>query len=145
MFEFFQEYAANYWAQKGAPRKKLIIGLGTYGRSFTLSDPNNHAVGAPASGAGPAGQYTKAKGFLSYYEVIYCGAIKAKRHIGITLSVICLSGRLSVCPSVKLCFCWRNMRSAEHTGYTISSIFSKTKVSKISKHLKCERPIPTSK
>ncbi|XP_061191573.1 uncharacterized protein LOC133199721 [Saccostrea echinata] len=62
-------YAANYWHQKGAPREKLIIGLGTYGRSFTLVDASNHGVGAPASGAGNQGPYTKEKGFLSYYEI----------------------------------------------------------------------------
>nr|XP_034314167.1 acidic mammalian chitinase isoform X1 [Crassostrea gigas] len=62
-------FAANYWHQKGAPRNKLIIGLGTYGRSFTLVDTSNHGVGAPASGAGAPGTYTREKGFLSYYEI----------------------------------------------------------------------------
>lgn len=62
-------FAANYWHQKGAPRNKLIIGLGTYGRSFTLVDASNHGVGAPASGAGAPGTYTREKGFLSYYEI----------------------------------------------------------------------------
>ncbi|XP_056017198.1 chitotriosidase-1-like [Ostrea edulis] len=61
--------AAEYWHQKGVPREKLIIGLGTYGRSFTLVDTSKHWVGAPASGAGRAGPYTREKGFLSYYEI----------------------------------------------------------------------------
>ena len=43
----------------------------------------------------------------------YCGASEAKRHLGITLSVV------PVCPltfrlSVTLCLCWSHMRSAEH-------------------------------
>ncbi|XP_022315648.2 acidic mammalian chitinase-like isoform X1 [Crassostrea virginica] len=61
--------AAEYWHQKGAPREKLIIGLATYGRSFTLVDSSQHGVGAPVSGAGLAGPYTREKGFLSYYEI----------------------------------------------------------------------------
>lgn len=42
----------------------------TYGRSFTLSNPNNFKVNSPASGGGKAGEYTKESGFLAYYEVI---------------------------------------------------------------------------
>nr|XP_022315649.1 acidic mammalian chitinase-like isoform X2 [Crassostrea virginica] len=61
--------AAEYWHQKGAPREKLIIGLATYGRSFTLVDSSQHGVGAPVSGAGLAGPYTREKGVLSYYEI----------------------------------------------------------------------------
>ena len=41
----------------------------TYGRSFTLANPQNSKVNAPASGGGVAGKYTKEGGFLAYYEV----------------------------------------------------------------------------
>ena len=44
--------------------------MGLYGRSFTLSNPSNHGVGAPTRGAGDSGQFTGEKGSLSYYEVI---------------------------------------------------------------------------
>ena len=53
----------------GCPRKKVVIGIPTYGRSFTLVDGKNHELGAPASGAGAQGQYTSTPGFLAYYEV----------------------------------------------------------------------------
>ena len=46
-----------------------MIGLATYGRSFTLEDASNNGMGAPAKGAGPAGTYTREAGFNSYYEV----------------------------------------------------------------------------
>lgn len=46
----------------------MIIGLATYGRSFTLSGSVT-GMGAAASGAGVRGQYTREAGFLSYYEV----------------------------------------------------------------------------
>ena len=47
----------------------INVGLGLYGRSFTLANPSNSGLGAPARGAGPAGLLTREKGFKSYYEV----------------------------------------------------------------------------
>ncbi|XP_014809103.1 PREDICTED: acidic mammalian chitinase-like [Calidris pugnax] len=63
------EYAMNYWKNNGAPSKKLLVGFPTYGRNFNLQNPSNTAVGAPATGPGPAGPYTKEAGFLAYYEI----------------------------------------------------------------------------
>ncbi|XP_033108717.1 chitotriosidase-1-like [Anneissia japonica] len=60
-------WAAEKWVAEGCPKDKLMIGLGTYGRSFTLSSSSN-GIGAPVSGAGTAGTYTREKGFISYYE-----------------------------------------------------------------------------
>jgi chitinase len=42
--------------------------MGLYGRSFKMATSDHH-LGAPASGAGKAGIYTKEAGFLSFYEV----------------------------------------------------------------------------
>ncbi|CAG0881604.1 unnamed protein product [Darwinula stevensoni] len=61
--------AAEMWVRKGAPKDKLVIGMPTYGRTFTLSNPKNYQVNAPASGGGKAGTYTKESGFLAYYEI----------------------------------------------------------------------------
>lgn len=46
-----------------------MIGMPTYGRSFTLVDPAKFDIGAPASGGGIAGKYTSEAGFMAYYEV----------------------------------------------------------------------------
>ncbi|CAH1376594.1 unnamed protein product [Tenebrio molitor] len=63
------EHAANLWVKLGAPKEKLVIGMPTYGRSFTLSNTAKFGVHSPASGGGKEGIYTKESGFLAYYEV----------------------------------------------------------------------------
>ncbi|XP_068946484.1 chitinase-3-like protein 2 isoform X1 [Petaurus breviceps papuanus] len=64
------DYAVNYWKSQGMPEEKIIMGIPTYGRSFTLSTPSpNPGVGAPASAPGTPGQFTAEAGFLAYYEV----------------------------------------------------------------------------
>lgn len=57
--------------KQGAPKEKLMIGMPTYGRSFTLVDKEKFDIGAPASGGGTSGNFTNESGFLSYYEVLY--------------------------------------------------------------------------
>lgn len=59
----------NYWKNNGAPAEKLIVGFPTYGHNFILSNPSNTGIGAPTSGAGAAGPYTRQAGFWAYYEV----------------------------------------------------------------------------
>ncbi|GFS04103.1 chitinase-3-like protein 1 [Elysia marginata] len=50
------DWVARYYVSLGAPRDKINIGMATYGRSFTLSDPaKTRGVGAPAARAGQAG------------------------------------------------------------------------------------------
>lgn len=69
----------------GVPREKIIVGIPAYGRSYTLltGQKGLHAPGllhcsmnilirllsSLANGPGQPGQYTKTRGFLSYYEV----------------------------------------------------------------------------
>ncbi|NXF36975.1 CHIA chitinase, partial [Nyctibius bracteatus] len=66
---FLQDYAMNYWKNNGAPAEKLLVGFPTYGHNFNLQNPSDTAVGAPTSGPGPAGPYTKQAGLLAYYEI----------------------------------------------------------------------------
>lgn len=46
----------------------MNLGIVTYGRCFTLTDPNNQSLYAPAT-AGLPGPYTNQSGFLGYNEV----------------------------------------------------------------------------
>ncbi|KAF5280513.1 hypothetical protein FQA39_LY18035, partial [Lamprigera yunnana] len=63
------DYAAKLWVKLGAPKEKLVIGMPTYGRTFTLSSISKFKVNSPASGGGKEGVYTKESGFLAYYEI----------------------------------------------------------------------------
>jgi len=63
------DFAARYWVAGGAPSQNLVLGMGTYGRSFTLTNPAVNGIGAPARGAGNAGASTGEAGFISYFEI----------------------------------------------------------------------------
>lgn len=66
--------------QKGAPPSKLVMGMPLYGQTFTLESKWNSPIeveskrrdsglNIPSASGGEAGEYTRAKGFLAYYEV----------------------------------------------------------------------------
>lgn len=57
------------WENAGAPRSKLVVGFPTYAKTYTLKSPEKNGIGAPTIGPGSAGNYSKAKGTLFYYEV----------------------------------------------------------------------------
>jgi len=68
------DWAAKYWVSNGAAKNKLIIGLATYGRCYTLQNANVNGLGAPARGPCTAGAFTREAGFLAYYEI--CDMLK---------------------------------------------------------------------
>lgn len=45
------------------------MGAPLYGQSFSLAERSNHGLNSPTYGGGEAGEDTRARGFLSYYEV----------------------------------------------------------------------------
>lgn len=54
---------------KGADPRKLVMGMPMYGQSFSLASGNNNGLNTPTYGGGEAGDATRSRGFLSYYEV----------------------------------------------------------------------------
>lgn len=62
--------AVKYWLDNGCPREKLVVGVPLYGRSFTLNNPSDHGVNAPASN-GRAGEFVPESGFLGFNEICY--------------------------------------------------------------------------
>jgi chitinase len=63
------DYSVDAYLKAGTPPGKLVLGLGTYGRSWTLASTGNTNPGAPANGPGNSGQCSGEGGILSYYEV----------------------------------------------------------------------------
>lgn len=45
------------------------MGMPLYGQSFQLANPSSNGLNANAPGPGQAGEFTKAAGFLAYYEI----------------------------------------------------------------------------
>lgn len=64
-----QNFSINYWIEKGAPSRKIAMGVPLYGQAFELSDTKNNGLNARAPGPGKAGEHTRSAGFLAYYEV----------------------------------------------------------------------------
>ena len=64
-----QDWTVKYYIELGADADKLVIGIPTYGRSYTLIDGNFTDFGVSADGPGEQGKYTREKGFMAFYEV----------------------------------------------------------------------------
>uniref|UniRef100_A0A182MSG5 Uncharacterized protein n=1 Tax=Anopheles culicifacies TaxID=139723 RepID=A0A182MSG5_9DIPT len=69
-----QDYSVKFYLKAGADRDKLVLGIPTYGRSYTLYNPDATDIGAPADGPGEQGDATREKGYLAYYEI--CSSLK---------------------------------------------------------------------
>lgn len=66
---FNSNFTIHYWMEKGAPAHKLVMGMPMYGQSFALADTRQTGLNSKSYGPGEAGTYTRAGGFLSYYEI----------------------------------------------------------------------------
>lgn len=66
---FNTNFTINYWIMKGADPRKLVLGMPMYGQSFSLAERSQNGLNSPTYGGGEAGEETRARGFLSYYEV----------------------------------------------------------------------------
>jgi chitinase len=54
---------------EGCSPEKVILGIPTYGRTYTLRNASKNDVGAAVEGAGDAGPYTLSNGSLGFNEV----------------------------------------------------------------------------
>ncbi|XP_030240858.1 probable chitinase 10 [Drosophila navojoa] len=74
-YDYFNaNFSLNYWIERGAPSRKIVMGMPLYGQSFTLENAKNNGLNAKAPGPGQAGEFTRAAGFLAYYEI--CERVK---------------------------------------------------------------------
>ncbi|XP_067635554.1 uncharacterized protein Cht6 [Eurosta solidaginis] len=65
------DYSIKYYLKAGADRDKLVLGIPTYGRSYTLINEDSTEIGAPSEGPGEQGDATREKGYLAYYEICH--------------------------------------------------------------------------
>lgn len=69
-YDYFNaNFSINYWIEKGAPSRKLVMGMPLYGQSFSLADTKRNGLNEKSYGPGEAGEFTRAGGFLSFYEI----------------------------------------------------------------------------
>lgn len=71
----------KYFIHKGAPSRKLVMGIKSTGQSFTLESPDYHGLYAPAKGPGLAGPIANIPGELAHYEI--CKRIKENGWIAV--------------------------------------------------------------
>ncbi|CAF4905327.1 unnamed protein product [Pieris macdunnoughi] len=70
-------YTIQMYLSKGLNESKIVVGIPTYGHSFTLVNEDNADIGSPASGYGHVGS----SGFVSYPEV--CNFLKVNSNVSI--------------------------------------------------------------
>jgi chitinase len=70
------DYTIQHYLKNGADPNKLVLGIPTYGRSYTLYNPDANELGAPADGPGDMGDATRENGYLAYYEI--CEYVKSQ-------------------------------------------------------------------
>lgn len=63
-----QKKLVSYWTNE-VPARKLVIGIPSYARTYTLKYAEVTGPGAPVTGPGMPGDTTAIPGFLAYYEV----------------------------------------------------------------------------
>lgn len=71
-------YTVHMYLDKGLDRNKIVVGIPTYGHTFTLVNVNNHHVNSPASGFGSLGS----SGFVNYPDV--CAFVSNTSDVNIT-------------------------------------------------------------
>nr|QQJ42582.1 chitinase 6-2 [Sogatella furcifera] len=71
------DYTIKHYLKLGADRDKLVLGIPTYGRSYTLFNPESTDLGSPADGPGEQGEATREKGYLAYYEI--CQSLNSEK------------------------------------------------------------------
>jgi len=63
------DYTISWYIENGAPPTQINFGIPTYGRTYTLEEPDQNSIGSPAIGEGNAGPFTGEDGHLAYYEI----------------------------------------------------------------------------
>ena len=65
----FADFIVQMYIDSGADPNKLNLAVPSFGKTFTLSDPEVSGFGAPVTETGFAGKLTKSRGALSFTEI----------------------------------------------------------------------------
>lgn len=63
--------SVNFWLKNGFPKEKLLIGVESYARTYTLYANRVNDLGSSILDYGEPGVFTSLPGVLSFYEVTY--------------------------------------------------------------------------
>ena len=70
MIIYAKKFSVRKFIELGASREKIIVGIPTYGRSYTIDTRNpKNPPGVIFTGAGTRGPLTKESGMLGYQEI----------------------------------------------------------------------------
>ncbi|KAF0286863.1 putative chitinase 10 [Amphibalanus amphitrite] len=69
-YEYYSvNYTIHHFLAGGVPARKIALGLPIYGQGFTLSDPTQSGLYAPAPQPMSACRYTGTSGFCGFAEI----------------------------------------------------------------------------
>lgn len=61
--------SVNYWLKNGFPREKLLVGVESFARTYTLHENRINDLGSSILNYGDTGSFTSLPGVISYFEV----------------------------------------------------------------------------
>ena len=64
-------YTVNYLIEKGADKKKMVLGMPLYGRAWTLESADKHKLNDTVKAMSPKGFISGEEGVLGYNEVCF--------------------------------------------------------------------------
>ena len=67
--DFYIKGTIENYIKANIPKEKIVMGLGTYGRTYVISG-SSKGYGTPFVRAGDPGKSTATPGFLSYFEIL---------------------------------------------------------------------------
>ncbi|XP_027177136.1 cysteine-rich receptor-like protein kinase 10 isoform X1 [Coffea eugenioides] len=65
------DFGIKNWISKGLPANKLVLGLAYHGYAWTLLDPKNNAIGAPAAGLAITKDGSMSYKYIKWYMTSY--------------------------------------------------------------------------